>query len=417
MEIKRPLYLQQLIDNMGNGMIKVVTGMRRCGKSFLLFTLFYRYLLEQGVLRNHIIELALDDIGSEGLREPHALYQYIKSHIGEEGTYYVLIDEIQFADRFAEVLNSLLHLPNVDVYVTGSNSHFLSTDVLTEFRGRGQEIRLYPLSFAEFYSARTDDVAAAWQDYLVYGGLPMLFQLKTDKARRDYLLNLFRETYLKDIQDRYTIRQPQEMDELVRILASSVGSLTNPSKLQRTFKSIRNSTISDKTITQYMSYLRDAFLVDSALRYDIKGKKYINTPLKFYFTDVGLRNALLNFRQIEETHLMENIIFNELKSRGYGVDVGIVETRPVDASGKRQRVTLEIDFIAHEGSRKYYIQSAFALPDEDKKAQEERPLLAVDDSFKKIVIVAQPIKVRRDERGIMTMGIYDFLLQQDSLEQ
>lgn len=417
MEIKRPLYLQQLIDNMGNGMIKVVTGMRRCGKSFLLFTLFYRYLLEQGVLRNHIIELALDDIGSEGLREPHALYQYIKSHIGEEGTYYVLIDEIQLADRFAEVLNSLLHLPNVDVYVTGSNSHFLSTDVLTEFRGRGQEIRLYPLSFAEFYSARTDDVAAAWQDYLVYGGLPMLFQLKTDKARRDYLLNLFRETYLKDIQDRYTIRQPQEMDELVRILASSVGSLTNPSKLQRTFKSIRNSTISDKTITQYMSYLRDAFFVDSALRYDIKGKKYINTPLKFYFTDVGLRNALLNFRQIEETHLMENIIFNELKSRGYGVDVGIVETRPVDASGKRQRVTLEIDFIAHEGSRKYYIQSAFALSDEDKKAQEERPLLAVDDSFKKIVIVAQPIKVRRDERGIMTMGIYDFLLQQDSLEQ
>lgn len=417
MEIKRPLYLQQLIDNMGNGMIKVVTGMRRCGKSFLLFTLFYRYLLEQGVLRNHIIELALDDIGSEGLREPHALYQYIKSHMGEEGTYYVLIDEIQFADRFAEVLNSLLHLPNVDVYVTGSNSRFLSTDVLTEFRGRGQEIRLYPLSFAEFYSARTDDVAAAWQDYLVYGGLPMLFQLKTDKARRDYLLNLFRETYLKDIQDRYTIRQPQEMDELVRILASSVGSLTNPSKLQRTFKSIRNSTISDKTITQYMSYLRDAFLVDSALRYDIKGKKYINTPLKFYFTDVGLHNALLNFRQIEETHLMENIIFNELKSRGYGVDVGIVETRPVDASGKRQRVTLEIDFIAHEGSRKYYIQSAFALPDEDKKAQEERPLLAVDDSFKKIVIVAQPIKVRRDERGIMTMGIYDFLLQQDSLEQ
>lgn len=417
MEIKRPLYLQQLIDNMGNGMIKVVTGMRRCGKSFLLFTLFYRYLLEQGVLRNHIIELALDDIGSEGLREPHALYQYIKSHLGEEGTYYVLIDEIQFADRFAEVLNSLLHLPNVDVYVTGSNSHFLSTDVLTEFRGRGQEIRLYPLSFAEFYSARTDDVAAAWQDYLVYGGLPMLFQLKTDKARRDYLLNLFRETYLKDIQDRYTIRQPQEMDELVRILASSVGSLTNPSKLQRTFKSSRNSTISDKTITQYMSYLRDAFLVDSALRYDIKGKKYINTPLKFYFTDVGLRNALLNFRQIEETHLMENIIFNELKSRGYGVDVGIVETRPVDASGKRQRVTLEIDFIAHEGSRKYYIQSAFALPDEDKKAQKERPLLAVDDSFKKIVIVAQPIKVRRDERGIMTMGIYDFLLQQDSLEQ
>lgn len=417
MEIQRPLYLQQLIDNMGNGMIKVVTGMRRCGKSFLLFTLFYRYLLEQGVLRNHIIELALDDIGSEGLREPHALYQYIKSHIGEEGTYYVLIDEIQLADRFAEVLNSLLHLPNVDVYVTGSNSHFLSTDVLTEFRGRGQEIRLYPLSFAEFYSARTDDVAAAWQDYLVYGGLPMLFQLKTDKARRDYLLNLFRETYLKDIQDRYTIRQPQEMDELVRILASSVGSLTNPSKLQRTFKSIRNSTISDKTITQYMSYLRDAFFVDSALRYDIKGKKYINTPLKFYFTDVGLRNALLNFRQIEETHLMENIIFNELKSRGYGVDVGIVETRPVDASGKRQRVTLEIDFIAHEGSRKYYIQSAFALSDEDKKAQEERPLLAVDDSFKKIVIVAQPIKVRRDERGIMTMGIYDFLLQQDSLEQ
>lgn len=417
MEIKRPLYLQQLIDNMGNGMIKVVTGMRRCGKSFLLFTLFYRYLLEQGVLRNHIIELALDDIGNEGLREPHALYQYIKSHLGEEGTYYVLIDEIQFADRFAKVLNSLLHLPNVDVYVTGSNSHFLSTDVLTEFRGRGQEIRLYPLSFAEFYSARTDDVAAAWQDYLVYGGLPMLSQLKTDKARRDYLLNLFRETYLKDIQDRYTIRQPQEMDELVRILASSVGSLTNPYKLQRTFKSSRNSTISDKTITQYMSYLRDAFLVDSALRYDIKGKKYINTPLKFYFTDVGLRNALLNFRQIEETHLMENIIFNELKSRGYGVDVGIVETRPVDASGKRQRVTLEIDFIAHEGSRKYYIQSAFALPDEDKKAQEERPLLAVDDSFKKIVIVAQPIKVRRDERGIMTMGIYDFLLQQDSLEQ
>lgn len=416
MEIERPLYLQQLRDSMGNGLIKVVTGMRRCGKSYLLFTIFYRYLLEQGVQRDHIIELALDDVMNDIYREPHALYRYVKDRIKDESTYYILLDEIQYVDRFSEVLNSFLHISNVDVYVTGSNSHLLSSDVLTEFRGRGQEIRLYPLSFNEFYTARGIDELHAWQEYIVYGGLPMLFQLRTEMERQRYLRDLFRETYLKDIRERYRIQQPEEMTELIEILASAIGSLTNPSKLQRTFLSVKGSKISDKTISQYISYLKDAFLIDSALRYDIKGKKYINTPSKYYFTDIGVRNALMNFRQIEDNHIMENVIFNELKSRGYAVDVGIVERRAADENGKMRRLQMEIDFIAYEGSRKYYIQSAFSIPDEQKKDQEERPLRMLDDSFKKIVVVSDPILLRRDEMGITTMSIYDFLLKKNSLD-
>lgn len=416
MEIQRPLYLQQLIDGMDNGLIKVVTGMRRCGKSYLLFTLFYKYLLDQGIPRDHIIEAALDDMTYESLRERHTLYSYVKDRIVDDGKYYILLDEIQYVPDFYEVLNSFLHISNADVYVTGSNSHLLASDVLTELRGRGQEIRLYPLSFAEYCSAVPERPMEAWQDYIIYGGLPMLFNLKTEKAKRNYLLSLFRETYLKDISERYEIQQPDEMAELIEILASAVGSLTNPRKLQRTFRSVKHVSIGDKTISRYISYLKDAFLIDSALRYDIKGKKYINTPVKFYFTDLGLRNALLGFRQIEETHIMENVIFNELKSRGYSVDVGIVERR-VQEDGKSRRQQMEIDFIAYEGNHKYYIQSAFAIPDEQKKEQEERPLLLVDDSFKKIVVLSSPIRLRRDTAGITTMSIYDFLLQKDSLDR
>lgn len=416
MVIKRDIHLKKLIDSKHNGMIKVVTGVRRCGKSYLLFNLFCQHLKETGIADDHIIKVDLEDRRNKELRDPDALLRYIDSHMTDQQMYYILLDEVQHVNEFEDVLNSYLKIENADVYVTGSNSHLLASDVFTEFRGRGQEIRLYPLSFAEYCSAVPERPMEAWQDYIIYGGLPMLFNLKTEKAKRNYLLSLFRETYLKDISERYEIQQPDEMAELIEILASAVGSLTNPRKLQRTFRSVKHVSIGDKTISRYISYLKDAFLIDSALRYDIKGKKYINTPVKFYFTDLGLRNALLGFRQIEETHIMENVIFNELKSRGYSVDVGIVERR-VQEDGKSRRQQMEIDFIAYEGNHKYYIQSAFAIPDEQKKEQEERPLLLVDDSFKKIVVLSSPIRLRRDTAGITTMSIYDFLLQKDSLDR
>ena len=416
LEIKRNFYLEQIKIRENNGMIKIITGVRRCGKSYLLFRLYKNDLLSRGIEKDHIIDIALDGIENDKLREAHALYDYVRSKITDNEQYYVLLDEIQFVERFPEVLNSFLRMDNVDVYVTGSNSKFLSSDILTEFRGRGDEIRVYPLSFAEYVSGYNGAEEDAWNDYMTFGGLPGILSMKTDEQKVKYLTDLFKETYLKDIVERNHIKNSAEMEDLVNILASAIGSLTNPKKLQNTFRTVMQSVISDKTIKSYIDYLREAYLIDVAIRYDIKGKKYISTPIKIYFVDPGLRNARLGFRQIEETHLMENIIFNELRRRGYLVDVGLIEIREPDKNGKQVRIHLEVDFIAYKGNNKYYIQSAFALPDPEKKMQEERPLLNIGDSFKKIVVVGNYIKLKRDDMGITTMGIREFLLKENSLE-
>lgn len=415
MRIARDYYLKQIELRENNGMIKVITGVRRCGKSYLIFNLFKNALLERHVPENHIIAIALDGIENEALREPHKLYEHIKNLLVDEEPYYILLDEIQFVDRFHEVLNSLLRIENVDIYVTGSDSKFLSSDILTEFRGRGDEVRVYPLSFSEFVTVFDGTEEDAWIEYMTFGGLPRILSMKTDEQKSKYLTDLFKEMYLKDIIERNTIRNTEELEDLVNIIASGVGSLTNPKKLENTFKSVGKSDITDKTIKTYLEYLKEAFLIDTAIRYDIKGKKYINTPMKIYFTDPGLRNARLGFRQIEETHLMENIIYNELKRRGYAVDVGLVEIRE-DVDGKRLRRQLEVDFIAYKGNNKYYIQSAFSIPDEEKKRQEERPLLNIPDSFKKIVVVGDYIKLKRDDMGITTIGIREFLKKENSLD-
>lgn len=415
MRIERDYYLEQIKLREKNGLIKVVTGVRRCGKSYLIFNLFRQSLLDRNVPQDHIIAIALDGIENEELREPHALYEYIKSLLTDEEQYYVLLDEIQFVDRFHEVLNSLLRIENVDIYVTGSNSRFLSSDILTEFRGRGDEIRVYPLSFAEFITVFDGTEEDAWIEYMTFGGLPRILSMQTYEQKSKYLTDLFKETYIKDLIEHNGIRNTEELEELVNIIASSIGSLTNPKKLENTFRTVEGSEITDKTIKKYLDYLKEAFLIDIAVRYDIKGKKYINTPNKIYFVDPGLRNARLGFRQIEETHLMENIIYNELKRRGYSVDVGLVEIRE-DDGGKRVRKQLEVDFIAYRGNNKYYIQSAFSIPDEAKKIQEERPLLNIPDSFKKIVIVGNYIKLKRDDMGITTMGIREFLKKENSLD-
>ena len=415
MRIARDFYLEQIKLRERNGMIKVITGVRRCGKSYLIFNLFKESLLERNVPENHIIAIALDGIENEELREPHKLYENIKNLLVDEEQYYILLDEIQYVDRFHEVMNSLLRIENVDVYVTGSNSKFLSSDILTEFRGRGDEIRVYPLSFSEYISAFDGTEEDAWIEYMTYGGLPRILSMQTDEQKSKYLIDLFEETYLKDIIERNGIRNTAELGELVNIIASAIGSLTNPKKLENTFKTVNRSDITDKTIKNYLDYLKEAFLIDTAIRYDIKGKKYINTPMKIYFTDSGLRNARLGFRQIEETHLMENIIYNELKRRGFNVDVGLVEIRE-DINGKRVRKQLEVDFIAYKGNNKYYIQSAFSIPDEEKKRQEERPLLNIPDSFKKIVVVGNYIKLKRDDMGITTMSIREFLKKENSLD-
>ena len=416
MEIKRDLYLDRLIRREKNGLIKVVTGVRRCGKSYLLFNLFHNYLIEKGVAEDHIIEVALDDRTNKELRDPDQMLAYLKDRIKDKETYYIILDEVQLLSEFEDVLNSLLHIRNADVYVTGSNSKFLSSDVITEFRGRGDEIRMYPLSFREFSFAYPGSEEDAWEDYYTYGGLPLILTRETDEEKAEYLINLFQKVYLSDIIDRHKIRNREELDELVDILASAVGSLTNPLKLSKTFKSVKNKTISDKTLKKYIDYLTDAFLVSKAVRYDIKGRKYIGSPTKFYFEDVGLRNARLNFRQTEENHIMENIIYNELRIRGYRVDVGLVEVFGKNSENKTEKKHLEVDFVATKGSEKYYIQSAFAMPTDEKRKQEERPLNAIGDSFKKIIVVKDNIKPRRDEMGIVTMGIRRFLLNQNSLE-
>lgn len=416
MNIKRDKYLNDLINRMHNGMIKVVTGIRRCGKSYLIFTIFKNYLLEKGIDEKHIISIELDQRKDKKYRNPDTILEYIETCIVDQSQYYVLLDEVQLLEEFEEVLNSLLHIKNVDVYVTGSNSKFLSKDVITEFRGRGDEIHIYPLTFKEFMQVYEGDVYHGWAEYVIYGGLPLTVTMKTEEQKINYLTRLFEETYLVDIIERHHIEKSQELEDLVNILASAIGSLTNVPKIEATFRSVVQSNISGNTIRQYIEYLEDAFVINKANRYNVKGRKYIGTPLKYYFEDVGLRNARLGFRQIEETHIMENIVYNELRSRGYTVDVGVVEKRSVNREGKMERTYLEIDFIANLGSKRYYIQSAFSMPTEEKRLQEKASLVNVNDSFKKIILVKDVVNVTRDEDGITTMSIYDFLLKENSLE-
>ncbi len=414
MEIKRDIYLDKLIRKEKNGLIKVVTGIRRCGKSYLLFKLFHDYLLENGIPQNHIIEVALDDRSNKELRNPDKMLAFVKGQIKDNDTYYIILDEVQYLDEFEDVLNSFLHIRNADVYVTGSNSKFLSSDVITQFRGRGDEIHVYPLNFREFNSAFDGTPDEAWDDYFNYGGLPLILSMATAEDKAEYLSNLFQKVYLSDIVERHKVRNKEELEELTDILASAIGSLTNQTKLTKTFKSVKNKNVSDKTIKTYIDYLIDAFLISKAVRFDIKGRKYIGSPAKYYFEDVGLRNARLNFRQTEENHIMENIIYNELRIRGYKVDVGIVEHIET-TTGKRSRKQLEVDFVATRGSEKFYLQSAFSVPDSQKKAQEQRSLLCIPDSFKKIIVVSDNIRARRDENGIMTIGLRNFLLDENSL--
>ena len=406
MDIKRDKYLNDLINRMHNGMIKVVTGIRRCGKSYLLFNIFKKYLLDQGINDYHIITIELDKRSNNKYRDPDVILEYIESLIIDDEQYYILLDEVQMLNEFEEVLNSLLHISNADIYVTGSNSKFLSK----------AEIHIYPLTFKEFMEAYDGDMYHGWAEYVIYGGLPLTVTMKTEEQKIKYLTNLFAETYLKDIIERHNIEKTQELEDLINILASAMGSLTNPPKIQATFKSTIQSSISQNTIRQYIEHLEDAFLINKANRYNVKGRKYIGSPVKYYFEDVGLRNARLGFRQVEETHLMENVIYNELRSRGYSVDVGVVEKRTTDETGKSVRKQLEIDFVANLGSKRYYIQSAFSIPTEEKRLQEKASLVNVNDSFKKIIIVKDVVNVTRDEDGITTMSIYDFLLKENSLE-
>ena len=415
MEIKRDVYLNRLIRREKNGLIKVITGVRRCGKSYMLFNLFHKHLLDKGVREDHIIEIALDDRSNKELRDPDKMLNHIKERIVDKDTYYIILDEVQLIDEFEDVLNSLMHIRNADVYVTGSNSKFLSSDLVTEFRGRGDELRIYPLSFREYCSVYQGSADEAWDDYFTYGGLPLILSRETAEEKAEYLTSLFQKVYLSDIVDRHNVRNREELDELVDILSSAVGSLTNPLKLANTFKTVKKKGISDKTLKNYLDYLTDAFLVSKAVRYDIKGRKYIGSPAKFYFEDVGLRNARLNFRQMEENHIMENIIYNELRIRGYHVDVGLVELYGKNSENKTTKKQLEVDFVVTRGSEKYYIQSAFAMNTPEKQEQEERPLNAIGDSFKKIIVVKDNIKVRRNDMGIVTVGIRNFLLDENSL--
>lgn len=417
MIIPRDRYLERLVAHKHNGLIKIVTGMRRCGKSFLLFKLFREHLLSEGVPESHIIRIELDDRRNKRLRDPDACLEYVTGLLKEEEMYYLLIDEVQFMTEFEDVLNSFLHIENLDTYVTGSNSRFLSTDIITEFRGRGDEIHVRPLSFAEYCSVYPDMAwDDAWNMYHTYGGLPYAVLLDKEEDKALYLKRLFREVYLKDIVERNKVHNSIQLGALLDIISSGIGSLTNPRKLENTFKSDGSISISAVTIKQYLDYFTDSFLVEKAERYDIKGKKYISTPHKYYFSDLGLRNARLNFRQQEETHIMENVIYNELRMRGYSVDVGVVEINERTPAGTYVRKQIEIDFVANKGSRRYYIQSAFALPSSEKAAQEERPLKNVPDSFKKIIVVKDNIMLRRDDNGITTMGLKQFLLDPDSLD-
>lgn len=416
MVINRDIYLNRLIASKHNGLIKVITGLRRCGKSYLLFKLFKEHLRNVGVDDNHIIQVDLEDRRNKNLRNPDVLLAHIDSKMRDNDMYYILLDEVQCVKDFEDVLNSYLKIENADIYVTGSNSKFLSTDIITEFRGRGTQICVHPLSFAEIMSVDQRHPIDVWKDYYTYGGLPLVLSLTTDEAKESYLKDLYAKVYLTDIKDRYSIRCDSELQELLQIIASTIGSPTNPSKLENTFKSVKNVTLSSKTINTYLSYLEDAFLIEKSIRYDIKGKKYINTLAKHYFMDMGIRNAILGFRQMEENHIMENVIYNELRIRGYSVDVGMVETRPLNSEGKRIRKQYEVDFVANRGSQRYYIQSAFIMPTDSKERQESNSLLNIDDAFKKIIIVKDYIKPKRNQLGIITIGLIDFLLKPELME-
>ena len=410
MKIARPIYMQQLIESKDNGLIKIVTGLRRVGKSYLLKTLFKEYLLGEGIRKDHVLIIDLEDRRNKAFRDPDYLLDWVDAQMKDEEQYYIIIDEVQRVDEFVDMLGTLVGKENADVYVTGSNSHFLSSDIATEFRGRGDEIHVWPLTFKEFMTAYEGDIIDGWQEYYTYGGLPKILSIKGDDKKATYLRNLYRTVYLSDIYERHEIENKPEFEELVRILASSIGSPVNPTNLANTFKSVKRlNNITDKTIETYISYLTDAFMIEKSERYDIKGKKYVGTTPKYYFKDLGLRNAILSFRQTEENHLMENIIYNEMRCRGFLVDVGNVVIRVKNEKGEWQRVTLEVDFVCNLGSRRYYLQSAYRLPDEEKQKQEKRSLEQIKDSFKKIVIVGERMKLRRDENGIVLMGVYEFL--------
>lgn len=416
MIIKREKYLQELLSLQGNGLIKVITGMRRCGKSYLLFDIFVSQLIEQGVRPDHIVKVDFEDYKNKDLRDPDRLYAYVESCIKDTEQYYLLLDEVQLLHSFEDVLNGFLRKPNVDIYVTGSNARFLSKDIITEFRGRGYEIKMYPLCFREYMTAFSGSPQAGLNEYMLYGGLPQILSFTAEEQKVNFLKRLFAETYLTDIKERYDIRRDGDLEEIIDIIASSIGALTNPNKLMNTFRSEKKSPISYDTIKDYLDYLCDAFLVERATRYDIKGKHYVNSPYKYYFTDLGLRNARINFRQFEKSHLMENLVYNEMRVRGYNVDVGVVPTVRTNAEGKRQRALLEVDFVCNLGSRRYYLQSAYRMESAEKVEQESASLLKVDDSFKKIIIVGEECPITRNQQGITTIGIYDFLLRENALE-
>lgn len=415
MEIKRDYYLKKLIEAKNDGLIKTVTGLRRCGKSYLLNTIFYNYLIEEGVKEDHIIKVALDDTDNEELLNPKNLSKYVKEKIIDKDTYYVILDEIQLVENFEGVLNGLLRINNIDIYVTGSNSKFLSSDIITEFRGRGEDIKIYPLSYYEFMSVYEGDKFDGWLEYITYGGLPLVVSMNTDERKASYLKAQQKNVYINDVIERNDIKNDAELVSLVEIISSSIGSLSNPKKLSDTFKSTAGINIDPKTISLYLKYLEEAFLIEKTERYDVKGKKYMSTPYKFYFSDLGIRNSFINFRQPEETHIMENVIYLELKRRGYNVDVGVIELKERTEKEYAYK-QLEVDFIANKGNNKIYIQSAFSMPTEEKLNQEERPLLKINDAFKKIIIVKDYIKRTRNENGIITMSIFDFLLDPDSLD-
>ena len=418
MIITRQKYLDMLVAGQGNGLVKIVTGGRRCGKSFLLFQIFHQYLLQHGVDEGHLIEVSLDDRRNRKLCDPDALLDYLDSRIKSDGkTNFIFLDEIQLVDDFIGVLLSLMHTPNTEVYVSGSNSKFLSKDVVTEFRGRGQEIRIWPLSFSEYYGAVGGERSQAWKDYYTFGGLPQILSLGTERAKRSYLRDIYEVTYIKDIVERNKIKVPEGLRELVRILASGIGSSTNPTRICNTFQSVSQLQITDKTINEYISDIQDAFLIEEALRYDVKGRKYIGTETKYYFCDLGLRNIVLNLRQQKETHIMENVIYNELRMRGYLVDVGLVECWTTDENGKRKRSKLEVDFVVNNGPERVYIQSAFNMPTKDKEKQERRSLINIADNFRKVIVVKDDIKRKIDDDGVVTIGLFDFLLDEQSIER
>ena len=416
MIIQREKYLKQLIAAKGNGMVKIVTGIRRCGKSFLLMTIFHNYLKEQGVSEDHIIEISLDNLRNKHLRNPDTLLDFIDSKIQSDGlVHYVILDEVQLIENFVELLLSLMQDKRLDVYVSGSNSKFLSKDVVTEFRGRGDEIHLFPLSFSEYFSAVGGERSKAWKDYYTFGGLPQILQIESEEKKIEYLIDLYELTYLKDIVERNHLRNKEGLRQLIKVLASGIGSSTNALRISNTFRSAEKTNIKDSTIRDYIQYLQDAFMIEEALRYDVKGRKYIGTETKYYFTDLGVRAAILNFRQQEETHIMENILYNELRMRGYRVDVGLVETWTTNAEGKSVRLPLEVDFVINKGAERIYIQSSYRMPTKEKSIQEKRSLNNIHDNFRKIIIVGDDIKQKTDEQGIVTLSLFDFLLDANSI--